>query len=123
MTTFYLVRHGESQGNANRAIALKHEYTQLGTDLTDQGITQAKELAIQVKSVEFDLALSSTLLRGKKTAEFLVSERQLDLKTTDTLRERYRGQIVGELEEQLAGEHKNIFDAMEVMTKEMQNTL
>lgn len=54
-----------------------------------------KEVAEQFKDVHFDLAFSSDLLRAKRTAEIIKAERNLEIKTTEILRERYFGKYEG----------------------------
>ncbi len=62
-TVFYLVRHGESLGNAKR-LYLGH--TDL--DLSELGYNQAKITAEHLRSVPFDAIYSSDLKRAHNTA-------------------------------------------------------
>jgi probable phosphoglycerate mutase len=58
-----------------------------GTDLTELGIEQAKQIASRLHDVKFDAAFSSDLLRAKHTAEIIALEHKLAVITNDTIRE------------------------------------
>ena len=90
LTTFYLVRHGETDWN-------KKGTTQGQTDtlLNALGIKQAQETAKFLKNITFDLAFSSDLLRAKLTTEIIALEHNLAVETTDFLRERNFGSLTG----------------------------
>lgn len=88
--TFYIVRHGETDWNVRKLIQ-GHE----DIPLNKRGEYQAKEIAKELQHVHFDSAFSSDLLRAKKTAEIIVMERNIALKTTQILRERYYGYFQG----------------------------
>jgi len=90
LTTFYIVRHGETDWN-NKKVVQGH------TDipLNKTGQNQAKEIAKKFKDIKFDLAFSSDLLRTKHTAEIILLERKLVVETTKVLRERYFGSLEG----------------------------
>ena len=62
-TLIYLVRHGESLGNAKR-IYLGHT----NLDLSDLGYIQANVTAQYLKGVKIDAIYSSDLLRAHNTA-------------------------------------------------------
>ncbi|CAN5315547.1 histidine phosphatase family protein [soil metagenome] len=95
MTTLYIVRHGETEWNTQKLL-------QGHTDspLTEKGIEQAKESAAHFKTLTFDAAFSSDLLRAKRTAEFIALEHNLVVTTTNLMRERnfgkYEGRLVSE---------------------------
>lgn len=59
----YFIRHGETVSNTNKTIQ--------GPDdtLTERGIKEAHMLAERIKNVNFDLAISSPLIRCTQTAE------------------------------------------------------
>ncbi|HUD44340.1 MAG TPA: histidine phosphatase family protein [Patescibacteria group bacterium] len=93
LTTIYLVRHGESKKNA--AFHANDETYKsndpLGSYLSDTGITQAKTRAKTLKNVHFDAAFSSDLNRARQTAEIIALEHDLEVKTTEVIRERVYG--------------------------------
>jgi broad specificity phosphatase PhoE len=106
-TTFYLVRHGETDWNKNGT-------TQGQTDtlLNELGIKQAEEAAQILKHKKFDLAFSSDLLRAKRTAEIIALEHKLAVKTTRFLRERNFGSLTT-MPYQLITEHFNLMTELE----------
>jgi len=63
--------------------------------LNKTGEEQAKQLAKKIQSVKFAGAFSSDLLRAKKTAEIIILEKKLMVKTTEALRERKFGRFEG----------------------------
>lgn len=90
LTTFYVVRHGETEYNT-KGIAQGH----LDSPLTDKGISEARELGMKFRDINFDLVFSSDLLRAKRTAEIILLEKQLAVQTTELLRERFYGKYEG----------------------------
>lgn len=92
LTTFYIVRHGETEWNAQHR-------AQGHTDipLNDNGRIQAKDLAktFKDKDIHFDLAFSSDLIRAKETTEIIALEHNLAVETTQLLRERNLGEYEG----------------------------
>ena len=72
-TTIYLIRHGESQGNAVRAF-LGHT----NLDLTKKGHDQAECTAKYLKNIHADVIYSSDLLRAYSTAEHTAKIKGMD---------------------------------------------
>ncbi len=91
-----MVRHGEAHGNAER-VYLGH------TDslLTELGQEQARKRGEELKDVKFDAIYSSDLMRAKHTAELIKMERDLVIKTTELLRERFFGVFENKTREDL----------------------
>lgn len=93
MTEFVLVRHGETDWNAERRI-------QGSTDipLNDLGRQQAKLAADALHDIAWDVILSSPLQRAYETATIIVGELGLDasvIATNPDLRERSYGHAEG----------------------------
>lgn len=86
MTKFYVVRHGQSQGNEKR-LFLGH--TNLG--LTELGRKQAKRTAEFLKDKGIDIIYSSDLLRAYDTAKALGDILGIEPIQTEELREVYAG--------------------------------
>lgn len=65
MLTVYLLRHGETDFNAqgNRYCG------RIDIDLTEKGIAQANQVNNLLSGIRFDAVYSSPLIRAKKTAE------------------------------------------------------
>ena len=103
-TTFYLIRHGESLGNASR-IYLGH--TDL--DLSEKGRNQAEITAEHLHSVKFDAIYSSDLLRAHNTALPHAKMRGLLINDTQELREVNLGDWEGLHIDTLVSEHHEQF--------------
>jgi phosphoserine phosphatase len=108
LTTFYLVRHGETDWNKNGTTQ-----GQTNTLLNETGIKQAGEVALILKNKSFDLAFSSDLIRAKKTAEIIALEHKIAVQTTELLRERNFGSLTAQ-PYQLVTDH---FKLMKKLTK------
>lgn len=112
--TFYLVRHGESYSNVKQKLQ-GHKNSRL----TNEGINQAKLIAKELKSINFDFAFSSDLLRAKKTAEIIAIEHKLLVKTSELLRERNFGKWEGKPYNVYSTELKHLLDEfLELSDKE-----
>ncbi|OHA89712.1 MAG: hypothetical protein A2741_02045 [Candidatus Zambryskibacteria bacterium RIFCSPHIGHO2_01_FULL_43_27] len=88
--TFYIVRHGEAEGNALGLMQGHYD-----VPLTEKGKAQIEDLSIKLKDIIFDAAYSSDLLRTKQTAEILSKERKLAVQTSHLIRERHFGAFEG----------------------------
>jgi broad specificity phosphatase PhoE len=89
---FVFLRHGESVGNAQLRWQGQSDYP-----LTEKGRTQATALAERWKSegVKFDLAITSTLMRAKETAEIIASALNVHVETDNIWMERAIGEMEG----------------------------
>ena len=95
-TTIYIVRHGESIGNAKR-IFLGHT----NLDLSELGYKQANATADELRDVKFDAIYSSDLLRAYNTALPHAKMRGMDVVTDRGLREIYVGDWEGKCVEEI----------------------
>ena len=95
-STFILLRHGESTGNAD-----KRHQGQADYPLTELGQMQVKKLAEQWKSWQwdFDKVLCSPLSRAKDTAEILSASLELEVAYDPIWMERDNGELAGLLHE------------------------
>src|SRR5262245_33677433 len=91
LTTFVIVRHGETDWNKKKLIQ-----GQTNISLNETGEKQAKKIATKFKEINFDLAFSSDLLRAKRTTEIIALEKHLAVETTKALRERTFGKLEGQ---------------------------
>ncbi len=112
-TTFYIVRHGETQWNAQRRVQGHGD-----SPLTPQGEEAIKELAKVLGNIQFDHVYSSDLLRAKRTAELLVIDKKLAVNTTQLLRERTFGRYEGRLIEEFRAENKELLEKQQSLSKE-----
>jgi broad specificity phosphatase PhoE len=113
ISTIYITRHGESQGNAEGTLQ-----GQLDFPLTPAGEEQAKNLAQELKNIHFDAVFSSDLLRARKTAEIVALEHKLIVTTTQALRERNFGHLQGKNKKDLSPLNKIFDDWFALTSKE-----
>ena len=95
----YLIRHGQSTYNLeNRFTGWKN------VDLTDLGVSQAKEAAKLLKNQNFDIAFTSNLLRAQKTLKIILNELDcnIDIIKNEALNERDYGDLVGQNKKEAA---------------------
>ena len=90
MTTFYIVRHGESEANNLGVIAGHKDYP-----LTELGKKQAEETAAHLATVPFDAVYASDLSRAMQTAEPHARLRGLRVTPSAELRETFCGDWEG----------------------------
>jgi broad specificity phosphatase PhoE len=88
--TIYLVRHGRTDWNDKKLIQ-----GHINIPLNQEGKVTARELAQELRKIKFDKVYSSDLLRAKQTAEIIALEHQLEVATTEALRERCFGDFEG----------------------------
>ncbi|KAJ6531210.1 histidine phosphatase superfamily [Mycena capillaripes] len=87
----YVVRHGETQENRDSMIQ-----GQLDTALNETGVEQARRVADVLRSVHFDAAYSSDLVRALKTAQIILEHRtDIEIRREEALRERFLGDLQG----------------------------
>ncbi len=105
MTTLYLVRHGETDGNASN-LAQGH----FDAPLNEQGRAQAELLGQRLEDWNFDAVYSSDSQRTLQTAEpFLKLRPDLNIVTTSALREKNYGDCENYSWQQLRDEYSDIF--------------
>ena len=105
-TTFYIVRHGQTDWNVKKILQ-----GQTDIPLNGNGKKQALELAQKLKEIKFDLVFSSDLKRAKHTVKTVALEHKLAVETTKALRERKFGRLEGEKIERLK-EFSEVFDSL-----------
>ncbi len=91
LCTIYLVRHGRTDWNDKKLV---QGHTDIPLNL--EGKTTSRELASNLRGVQFDRVYSSDLSRARETAEIVALEHELAVETTEALRERNFGNIEGE---------------------------
>ncbi|MDR0979556.1 MAG: histidine phosphatase family protein [Candidatus Nomurabacteria bacterium] len=86
----YFVRHGESEANARRHADPFGTYDKNDADspLSAKGREQTQATAEELKSINFDVIISSPLSRAYETAEIINQYHNLPIVVTDDLRER-----------------------------------
>ena len=99
MTTLYLVRHGETIDNVRQIMQ-----GQTQGELTENGILQARQVAEELKDVDFEAVVASDLKRSIDTAKIVAAPHQLEVLTIPLLRERDWGGFTGRYIPDLKGE-------------------
>lgn len=84
----YIVRHGEVPHNALK------QYNNENEDLNENGIRQANELKEKIKNINYDIIISSPLLRAKHTAQ-IINVNNKKILINDKLKERDPGNLSG----------------------------
>jgi broad specificity phosphatase PhoE len=79
----FLIRHGESEANANGI----HQGQRIDSPLSTKGISQAKKIAKFLKKEKVDIIYSSDLKRAKETAEEINKVHNVKLVLDKRLRE------------------------------------
>lgn len=95
MTTIYLIRHAEAEGNLYRIVQGHRD-----SALTDRGWRQVKALEKRFEGVRIDAVYSSDLYRARATATAIAKPRGLPVQGVPDLREI----CVGEWEQLTFGE-------------------
>lgn len=86
MTTIYLIRHAEAEGNLYRIAQGQHD-----SNLTDRGWRQVGALARRFADIHIDAVYSSDLYRARATATAIYKPKGLSLRPVSGLREIYVG--------------------------------
>src|SRR5574344_2895632 len=81
----YLVRHGQVPHNALK------KYSGFDEDLNQTGIEQANELKDKIKNLQYDIIISSPLIRAKHTAEIINNNKKIII--DERLHERRCGNL------------------------------
>jgi broad specificity phosphatase PhoE len=106
-TRILLVRHGQSQGNAERRFG-----GHTATPLSARGLAEAEATARALSAEGVTAIYSSDLLRAVQTAEPLARLTGLGVETTDAFRERSVGRMEGLTFEQAAAEFPEEYAAL-----------
>ena len=87
MTTIYLVRHAESEGNLYRRV-----HSWYDSLITDNGYRQIQALARRFEDIPIDAVWSSDMFRTKATARSVYLPKGLPLQLDPQLREMHMGE-------------------------------
>ncbi len=94
MKTIYLVRHGQSEGNASGV------FQKRDVPLTAKGLEQAAFIARRAAKLDFDVIIASPLLRAKQTAAAIAEETGKPIEYSELFIERG-------IPSELRGKHKD----------------
>lgn len=90
MLKICLIRHGETDWNAKGIIQ-----GTLNTELNNRGKQQAESCAVYLSKGNWDLIISSPLIRAKDTATIIANKVSLNVQVMDELMEKHYGEAVG----------------------------
>lgn len=82
----YIVRHGKVPHNVLK------QYNNLNEDLTENGIKQAETLRKKIKTINYDIVISSPLVRAKHTAD-IINVKGQEIIIDNRLEERNPGNL------------------------------
>lgn len=104
---FYMIRHGESEANANKIMAGNYD-----SPLTLRGMEQAKEAAKALSSLAAmpEIIIHSTLERAAHTARLLNTQAELPMMPDTTMREHHVGDWEGIPHEKCLSDWQNEVD-------------
>jgi broad specificity phosphatase PhoE len=114
MTTFYIVRHAQTKFNIQEIM----QGNTTDSPLTARGKDQAQQIAQELAHIHFDKVFSSDLARARRTAEIIVLEKKLAVKTTQALREQNYGTYEGRKIKKYLSELKEILNTYESLQDE-----
>jgi len=109
MGRWYIVRHGETEWNAQGRI---QGHTDIS--LSERGIQQSKLVAQRLAGVSLDVAYSSDLKRCAETAQQILGKRNIPLHTSHLLREYNKGVFEGLTPEETRQRYPELFEASQV---------
>lgn len=82
--TYYVMRHGEAWSNVNNVL---DSGTNQNNHLTEKGMNQATDAALELRDKGIDMIVASPVLRGKETAEIVGGVLGLTVEFDDRLAE------------------------------------
>lgn len=85
----YIVRHGQVNHN------LYKKYNREDEDLNQEGVEQAKNLRSEIEKINYDIIISSPLLRAKHTAD-IINYKNKNIIIDERLKERDPGSLSGQ---------------------------
>ena len=109
MGRWLIVRHGETEWNAQGRV---QGHTDVG--LSELGVLQGQAICARLAGVEIDIAYSSVLRRSAETARQILGQREVQLRTTDQLREYNKGIFEGLTPEETGHRYPQLYAASQV---------
>lgn len=104
MLELWLIRHAQTIWNAERRIQ-----GQSDAPLSARGVAQAEQLALRLKSLQFERVYSSDTRRALHTAEIALGGKKVEQEPR--LREMSYGMLEGKVRSELAGAERETFTA------------
>jgi alpha-ribazole phosphatase/probable phosphoglycerate mutase len=108
MQTIFLVRHGETQWNAELRFQGKSDI-----GLNEEGFRQSRLLAKRLEKEKIDMAYSSPLERALQTAEIITEPHNLSIITHSGLSERSHGAVEGMTKDEFREKYPKVWEEYE----------
>ena len=109
MGRWFIVRHGETEWNAQGRIQWHTDIS-----LSERGIQQARLVAQRLAEVSLDVAYSSDFARSAETSREILDQRSVPLHTTPRLREFNKGVFEGLTPEETGQRYPDLYQASQV---------
>ncbi|MBE6458801.1 MAG: histidine phosphatase family protein [Alphaproteobacteria bacterium] len=103
---FYIFRHGQTDYNKER----RWQGSGIDIDLNEEGVAQAKRLAMKLEHCGLEYIYSSNLQRALHTAQIVASQLQIGVDVIPDLREVCLGKAEGLLKSEVAVKYAQIFE-------------
>lgn len=100
----YVVRHGETDLNSQERYG-----GQMNVPLNETGLKQAKILAEKIKEIEFDIMISSPLLRAVQTAQVISEMCDIPYSINKSFIERNLGVYEGLTNQEIQFQYPDLF--------------
>ena len=101
MNNIYLTRHGSTLWNLEKRLQGSND-----SELTDEGIFQAKLLAKRIKDLNISKIYTSPIKRAYRTAEIIKGDMDIDVICKDGFKEISFGEYEGSIESELLNENR-----------------
>lgn len=105
MTTIMLIRHGDTDWNAQEIFRGRAD-----VELNETGIAQAELLAEYLESVPIKAIYSSPLKRALKTAEIIARPHKIEVISSENLVDFHFGEWQGLSHDKVKGKYKELYD-------------
>jgi probable phosphoglycerate mutase len=100
MLEIYFVRHGETDWNTKKILQGKQN-----SNLTAEGIEQAKKLGKKLKTTQFDKVYSSPLKRAMDTTKYILGDKKQEIIPIPEFEEIGLGAVEGIQKEEFEGKY------------------
>ena len=105
---FVIIRHGETQGNAQNLI----QGAGVDLPLNDTGRKQATEVAEKLNQLNLPVIYCSKMIRAKQTAQIIADKIKCPFKPFDNLEEVHYGDAEGMLSSEAKKLYKDVFEVI-----------
>ena len=101
----YIVRHGETDFNAQGRYCGSTDIP-----LNQKGIEQAKQLAYRLAEIDFDIIVTSPLMRARQTAEIISEFSNIPVIVSNEFKERSSGVYEGLTAEEIKEKYPDLWE-------------